>query len=50
MNPDTREFIDQPCVFLRITKAGLYQVCLERDPDKQIIVPKYNINEQDGTT
>lgn len=43
MDHDAREFIEKPCKFLKITKAGLYQVALEADERKVYSFPKKNV-------
>lgn len=44
MDSDARLFIEKPCIFLKITKAGLYQVALAEDTRKVYSFPKKNVD------
>lgn len=43
-------FIDEPCVIVKVTKAGLIQVALESDPKVTTSVPQHNITMTDKKT
>lgn len=44
MDYDARPFIDQECVVLKRTKAGLIHVALASDPRKTYVVAQYNVD------
>lgn len=43
MDHDARPFMVKPCIFLKITKGGLYQVALCEDTRKVYSFPKKNV-------
>lgn len=43
IDPDAREFIGQECIFIKVTKAGLFQVALKDQPKKVYSMSKRNI-------
>jgi len=43
MESEARKFIDEHCVTIKQTKAGLVQVYLLSNPKKRISVPKSNV-------
>jgi len=45
---EARIFIQQKCVFVKVTKAGLYQVQLESNQKLDLCVAKYNISDWSG--
>lgn len=41
---ESRAFIGAKCNFIKITKSGLYHICLDSDKKNTISLPKYNID------